>query len=76
MGFRVLALIGAAAAPVAAVTAAANTTYGSGIADGSSGESSTHGKQRSQQGILKGICPKTIVIQSDWFPTPERAVAY
>jgi hypothetical protein len=27
-------------------------------------------------GSLKGICPSTIVIQTDWFPTPERAVAY
>jgi hypothetical protein len=27
-------------------------------------------------GSLKGICPQTIVIQSDWFPTPERGVAY
>jgi len=27
-------------------------------------------------GALKGICPKTIVMQTDWFPTPERAIAY
>lgn len=26
--------------------------------------------------VLKEICPETIVIQSDWFPTPERAVPY
>lgn len=25
---------------------------------------------------LQGICPDPIVIQTDWFPTPERAAAY
>lgn len=25
---------------------------------------------------LQGICPNPIVIQTDWFPTPERAAAY
>src|SRR5690349_15565419 len=25
---------------------------------------------------LKGICPDNIVIQTDWFSTPERAMAY
>jgi hypothetical protein len=30
----------------------------------------------SSAGSLKGICPNNIVIQTDWFPTPERAVAY
>src|SRR5207248_3862597 len=25
---------------------------------------------------LKGICPDKIVIQTDWFATPERAAAY
>jgi hypothetical protein len=25
---------------------------------------------------LRGICPDPIVIQTDWFPTPERAAAY
>lgn len=27
-------------------------------------------------GSLKGICPDKIVIQTDWFATPERAAAY
>ena len=25
---------------------------------------------------LKGVCPDKIVIQTDWFATPERAAAY
>ncbi|CAN5522299.1 nitrate ABC transporter substrate-binding protein [soil metagenome] len=25
---------------------------------------------------LKGVCPDTVVIQTDWFATPERAAAY
>jgi hypothetical protein len=28
------------------------------------------------KGSLKGICPDKIVIQTDWFATPERAAAY
>ncbi|MGW4244514.1 ABC transporter substrate-binding protein, partial [Nocardia sp. NPDC004722] len=28
------------------------------------------------QGALAGICPATIVIQTDWYATPERAAAY
>jgi hypothetical protein len=27
-------------------------------------------------GSLKGVCPDKIVIQTDWFATPERAAAY
>ncbi|HEX4352094.1 MAG TPA: hypothetical protein VHZ95_04255 [Polyangiales bacterium] len=27
-------------------------------------------------GTLKGICPDKVVIQTDWFATPERAAAY
>ncbi len=27
-------------------------------------------------GSLKGICPDNVVIQTDWFATPERAAAY
>ena len=75
MGFRVLALIGTTAALVAAVTAAANSrtdlaspTARAAVVD--------PWKTAKSAGSLKGICPKTIVIQSDWFPTPERGVAY
>ncbi|MFE3028174.1 ABC transporter substrate-binding protein [Nocardia tengchongensis] len=28
------------------------------------------------QGALAGVCPATVVIQTDWFATPERAAAY
>ncbi|MEV0077237.1 ABC transporter substrate-binding protein [Nocardia neocaledoniensis] len=28
------------------------------------------------QGALAGICPATVVIQTDWYATPERAAAY
>jgi hypothetical protein len=28
------------------------------------------------QGVLSGVCPSTVVIQTDWFATPERAAAY
>ena len=28
------------------------------------------------KGSLKGICPDKIVVQTDWFATPERAAAY
>lgn len=28
------------------------------------------------QGVLAGVCPSTIVIQTDWYATPERAAAY
>ncbi|RMI29914.1 ABC transporter substrate-binding protein [Nocardia stercoris] len=27
-------------------------------------------------GALAGVCPATVVIQTDWFATPERAAAY
>lgn len=27
-------------------------------------------------GVLAGVCPSTIVIQTDWYATPERAAAY
>ena len=27
-------------------------------------------------GPLKGVCPDKIVIQTDWYATPERAMAY
>ncbi|MFE3002921.1 hypothetical protein ACFXG4_49215 [Nocardia sp. NPDC059246] len=30
----------------------------------------------SGQGVLAGVCPSTIVIQTDWYATPERAAAY
>jgi hypothetical protein len=30
----------------------------------------------SNTGSLKGICPDKIVVQTDWFATPERAAAY
>lgn len=30
----------------------------------------------SSAGSLKGLCPDRIVIQTDWFATPERAAAY
>src|SRR4051794_33243978 len=32
--------------------------------------------QASTAGSLKGVCPDNIVIQTDWFATPERAAAY
>ncbi len=28
------------------------------------------------QGVLAGVCPATVVIQTDWYATPERAAAY
>ncbi|WP_084477886.1 hypothetical protein [Nocardia jejuensis] len=28
------------------------------------------------QGELAGVCPATVVIQTDWYATPERAAAY
>ncbi|MGV9482655.1 hypothetical protein, partial [Gordonia aichiensis] len=28
------------------------------------------------QGALAGVCPATVVIQTDWYATPERAAAY
>ncbi|WP_410872162.1 ABC transporter substrate-binding protein [Nocardia sp. A7] len=28
------------------------------------------------QGVLAGVCPSTVVIQTDWFATPERAAAF
>ncbi|MFC5754767.1 hypothetical protein [Actinomadura rugatobispora] len=30
----------------------------------------------SGQGPLAGVCPGTVVIQTDWYATPERAAAY
>ncbi|MET8425762.1 ABC transporter substrate-binding protein [Nocardia sp. NPDC004860] len=30
----------------------------------------------SGQGVLAGVCPSTVVIQTDWYATPERASAY
>jgi hypothetical protein len=34
------------------------------------------GTAHAQSVSLKGVCPSKIVIQTDWFATPERAAAY
>ncbi|WP_330179802.1 ABC transporter substrate-binding protein [Nocardia sp. NBC_01503] len=38
------------------------------------GESSS--PKPTGQGVLAGVCPATVVIQTDWYATPERAAAY
>lgn len=48
------------AAPAAGGATASSTAAGAGGAGGS----------------LAGVCPDTIVIQTDWYATPERAAAY
>src|SRR5260221_215442 len=55
----------AAPAPSAAEPAAVPVASAAAAAPSSAG-----------QGALKGICPDKIVIQTDWFATPERAAAY
>src|SRR4051812_24830511 len=39
-------------------------------------ESAKPAAAASNASSLKGICPDKIVIQTDWFATPERAAAY
>ncbi|HEY0466622.1 MAG TPA: hypothetical protein VGC79_20585 [Polyangiaceae bacterium] len=41
-----------------------------------SGASSKPAAAEASGDSLKGICPDKIVIQTDWFATPERAAAY
>ncbi|MFC9894754.1 ABC transporter substrate-binding protein [Nocardia sp. NPDC127579] len=44
------------------------------VLTGCSGGSST--PKPTGHGELAGVCPDTVVIQTDWFATPERAAAY
>ncbi len=78
---RFMALIGACAAGlVLALAACGSDDDEAGSEDGASTteQASTEvpWNTAESKGVLKDICPATIVIQSDWFPTPERAVAY
>jgi hypothetical protein len=40
------------------------------------GTSTASGSSSSSTVSLKGVCPDNIVIQTDWYATPERAAAY
>ena len=52
------------------VLAATTLTACAGSATDDTGDSS------APEGSLAAVCPATIVIQTDWFATPERAAAY
>lgn len=39
-------------------------------------ESADVGDPSAEAGSLASVCPATVVIQTDWYPTPERAAAY
>jgi hypothetical protein len=43
--------------------------------DTSAGDTSA-GDTSAEGGSLAGVCPDTVVIQTDWYATPERAAAY
>ncbi|MDO3646649.1 ABC transporter substrate-binding protein [Nocardia mangyaensis] len=38
--------------------------------------SATSVPEPTGEGILAGVCPSTVVIQTDWYATPERAAAF
>ncbi|MBL7495806.1 ABC transporter substrate-binding protein [Frankia sp. CNm7] len=52
----------------AALTACSSTDSGTASADPTNPAGAT--------GPLRGVCPATVVIQTDWYATPERAAAY
>ena len=62
MSLRGLAL------PLAVIGAVSTACSSSGSSDASSASIA--------KGPLSGICPSTVVIQTDWFATAERAAAY
>lgn len=43
---------------------------------GCSGATEDFGDPEAEEGSLASVCPETVVIQTDWFATPERAPAY
>jgi hypothetical protein len=57
--------------PAAAGGSTTTTTSAS-----ASGTSTASGSSSSSTVSLKGVCPDNIVIQTDWYATPERAAAY
>ena len=63
---------------VAALSAlsACNQKTNDAAASTHSAAASPAGSAPSPAGSLKGICPDKIVIQTDWYATPERAAAY
>ncbi|SOD70773.1 hypothetical protein SAMN05892883_0415 [Jatrophihabitans sp. GAS493] len=42
----------------------------------SAATSAAVGNSSAAAGTLASVCPKTVVIQTDWYATPERAAAY
>lgn len=60
----------------AATTAAAAASTTAAAATATTGAAATTAAKASTTGSLKGVCPDKIVIQTDWFATPERAAAY
>jgi hypothetical protein len=59
---------GSAATTAAGATSAATTA--------AAGGASTRAATQTAATSLKGVCPDNIVIQTDWYATPERAAAY
>lgn len=58
------------------LSACNNTKASEGTAAASVSSAATLSSAAPAAGSLKGICPDKIVIQTDWFATPERAAAY
>src|SRR6266851_6545951 len=64
-----------------ALLGACNTNQNAASAAPSSAPAATSAAADAPSGggagdSLKGVCPDTIVIQTDWYATPERAAAY
>jgi hypothetical protein len=55
---------------------ACNTKASEGTSAAGVSSATTLASAAPAAGSLKGICPDKIVIQTDWFATPERAAAY
>lgn len=62
-----VALAAAIAAGCSSTTTTTNTASSGSTPTGSAAASGTS---------LKGLCPDNIVVQTDWYATPERAAAY
>ena len=58
-------------APTTASASTAGSTTGASTAG-----SAVPGSAATESVSLKGICPDNIVVQTDWYATPERAAAY
>ncbi len=71
-----LALATALAAAACSSTSTTAATGGTAAPAGGSTPSSPSGSTVASGVSLKGVCPDNIVVQTDWYATPERAAVY